>query len=91
MSSRFIVDNMMRRLRTAKGGYIIWVGRRCPLTTTVCLISLIDIARRGVRAFVCTIVLPESPANYVAVNVVYSLTDTRQVTSEIVFETTTFE
>lgn len=50
----------------------------------VCLISLIDIARRGVRAFVCTIVLPESPANYVAVNVVYSLTNTRLLTSEIV-------
>lgn len=60
---------MMRRLRTAKGGYI-WVGRQCPVTTTVCLISLIDFARRGVRAFVCTIVLPDSPANYVAVNIV---------------------
>lgn len=32
------------------------------LSPTVCLISLIDIARRGVRAFVCAIVLPGPPA-----------------------------
>lgn len=48
-----------------------WVRR--PHSPVVCLISLIDVARRGVRPFVCAIALPRSLSRHNVAGAVNSL------------------